>query len=481
MSGLYENKKTLRNLQMMISDIKPKNDESHYYFVTSFPRSDMGKGTLVAQLLATIPDADAIKFDGLLNTNRNGRHTARGHDDFGIYEQFNPNRQWGPEHYLLGGELYREFIDTFGENENLQINPHLSMYVEYRIHKMWCDIGKPKNLIIEIGGVLSDPEVEPIFAPIIQRLTGQGLARTILLAETGYNGEHIKTKSLQDGVKELRKHHITPWLIVARETIDTAGASLTERFEFERVISDKLHAAFNIRFLRVISVPFFRNLNEYTSYVRERFTPIIKPLANAHEIVIATSNEAKYQDFNLYLSDEFNVVKSPTQDIKVDIAEGINSIEDNAIAKARAWAMITGRIAVGDDTGFFIRELNGEPGVALRRWAGELSENATHEDFWNYLRTKTKDIKNLECYFEQCIAVVSPKGEIQLVYSRNEGTLNRDKLEKAYNGSSYPLAAAFESNNRHKTWDEMTDAEKIAFDQPLIQNLKSAIAKVQEG
>lgn len=476
MSSLYENKRTSRSLQSMINDIMPPSGVQ-YFFVISYPRSDMGKGTLVAQLLNTLPGSDAIKFDGLLNTNATGRHTASGHDDFGVYEKFNPGRKWGKEHYLLGGELFRDFINKYGENENLQINPHMSLYVEYRIHKMWKSIGSPAYLIIEVGGVLSDPEVEPIFAPMIQKLSSDGFAKTILLSEIGHNGDHIKTKTLQDGIRELRRSNITPWALVARETQDTSDVSMPERYEFERIIADKIHDSFNLRLGRIISVPHYKDLSNYTSYVKERFTPYTATATDS-SVVIATGNPSKFNDFMLYLGSKYELQQSTDFDIDLPIPEGINSIEDNAIAKARAWAMATNRVAIGDDTGFFIRELGGEPGVALRRWGGELGDDATNEMFWNYLKQKTMNLESLECYFNQCIAIATPQGDIEVIYNRNEGFLNRAKLRQPYNGSGYPLAAAFESLHRKKTWDEMSDKEKIEFDQPLIDKLEASLRRL---
>ena len=48
-------------------------------------------------------------------------------------------------------------------------------------------------------------------------------------------------------------------------------------------------------------------------------------------------------------------------------------------------------------------------------------------------------------------------------------------MKKEYNGIGYPLAAVFESENRNKNWDEMTDEEKKAFDKMLIQELKEKL------
>lgn len=197
-------------------------------------------------------------------------------------------------------------------------------------------------------------------------------------------------------------------------------------------------------------------------------------------IFIATGNTSKLQDFKLYLGDNFNIESPKSFNIKIDVPEGVNSIEDNAIAKARAYAYKTGLVSIGDDTGFFIEELNGEPGVALRRWGGELSEKTTGAEFWKYLQKKTKNLKNYKCYFKQCVAVVSPLGKMELVYNINHGILNKEKLKLPYNGTGYPLAAAFESDNRQKTWDEMTDQEKKDFDQVFINNLLKAIDQVIE-
>lgn len=477
MSGLYENQKTIRLLRSQIANIKSAVKLPNIYFVLGYPRSDIGKGTLVAQLLNILPDSDAIKFDGLLNTNENGRHTAEGHDDFGIYEKFNNSRKWGRDHYLLGGELYHEFITKFGENENLQINPHMSYFVEYKIWELWKNAGMPKHFIIEVGGLVSDPEVEPIFTPIIQRLSEENLARTILLTELSWNGDYIKTKTVQDAMRALVSRRITPWLLAVRDSSDIPNVDNNERLEFERIIFSKIYNNFNIKLSRIISIPFFIDLLQYTTYMSDRFLPLVNEPSKT-EILVATSNFSKYKDFSLYLGNKYKVLSLNNLDINIDIPEGIESIEDNAIAKARAYAIRSGRISIGDDTGFFIKALNGEPGVALRRWGGELPENTSNKDFWKYLQDKTKNLENLNCYFKQCIAIVSPTGKIATIYNITEGYLNREKLKHPYNGTGYPIGAAFEANNRDKTWDEMTDSEKRTFDADFIDNLNSALSKI---
>ena len=474
MSNIYENRKTIRELNNLIAINKPtKNQE--YYFVMGYPRSDIGKGTLVAQLLANTENSDAIKFDGLLNTNENGRHTAIGHDDFGIYEKFNKGKHWGREHYLLGGELYRDFIKDYGENENLQINPHMSLYVEYRIHKMWNDIGRPSKLFIEVGGIITDPEVDPIFTPMIQRLSAEGMAKVIFLSETSFNGEYIKTKTIRSGIETLLERRIEPWILFARDSKDMGNICLSKRMDNERIIVNKIKDNLNYNLKLIITVPYFSNLNEYTSYIKERFTPILSNIDNTR-ILIATNNQSKVDDYTLYLGDEYTILTlKDFPEFDISIVEGTTSAEENAIAKASTWCKITGLTTIGDDTGFFIHELNGEPGVATRRWGGQLPENTSNSEFWDYLKKKTKNLNDYSCHFEQNIAISFPNGDIKIIKSLNYGILNKDNLNKQYNGTGYPLAAVFESKNRNKNWDEMTDDEKKEFDSLLIQELKEKL------
>ena len=474
MVALWENQKTLRIISLMINEIDMRGVT--VYFVTSYPRSDMGKGTFIAQLLNVVEDSDAIKFDGILNTNINGHHTAKGYGDFGVYEQFNPKRSFSDEHYLIGGEILLNFIKQFGENEHLQITPHLSLYVEYLLMKMWKDIGSPKNLFVEIGGVFKDNEVAPIFQSIINHFIKRKNGRVILLSEFSYNGEYVKTKTVQDGIKMLQNYGIEPWLILARETKEMGMVSLSERLGFERILLSKIGQNFSQDFVNVISVPFFENLNDYTKYVARRFLPLVQNTQENKKIFFASRNRAKIKDVELYLGDEYQILTPyDFEDKSIDIVEGIASIQENAFAKARSYAVSTGLLTLADDTGFFIHELMGEPGVAVRRWGGELPEKASPEEFWEYLKQKTACLNEINCHFERCFCVVSPSGKYDFVFRKKEGVLNKEKLKRPYNGSGYPLGAAFEPKNQEATWDEMSDEQKKEFDKKLISDLKTAL------
>lgn len=201
---------------------------------------------------------------------------------------------------------------------------------------------------------------------------------------------------------------------------------------------------------------------------------------NKTKILLASSNAAKIADFTIFLGDNYKIETPVTLGIEIDVPEGITSIEDNALAKAKTYVEKTGLLTIGDDTGLFIEELNGEPGVALRRWGGQLSDSATNEEFWKYLQEKVKDLKNTKCYFKQCVAIVAPSGKTKFVYNYNRGSINQEKVKLPYNGTGFPMATAFEAENRGKTWVEMGDDEKRAVSQQFIEELNSAIREVAE-
>ena len=201
---------------------------------------------------------------------------------------------------------------------------------------------------------------------------------------------------------------------------------------------------------------------------------------NKTKILLASSNTAKIADFTVFLGDHFEIVTPNMLGIEVEVPEGITSIEDNAMAKAKTYVEKTGLLTIGDDTGLFIEELNGEPGVALRRWGGQLSDSATNEEFWAYLQEKVKNLKNTKCYLKQCVAVVSPNGKSKFVYNYNHGTINQEKVKLPYNGTGFPMATAFEAENRGKTWVEMSDDEKRAVSKQFIDELNTAIREVAE-
>lgn len=471
MSELYTRKQALHLLdQRLAKSALPHGVQ--IFIVSSFPRSDMGKGTLTAHMLRMLPDSNAIKFDGLLNTNANGRHTAVGHDDFGIYEKHNPGKRFTDEHYILGGYLYKEFIEKYGEYENLTFRPYMVKHFLATIQEKWAKIGKPKNLIIELGGTITDFEVDPYVPPAIREMKELygSQCNLLLLTETSYNNEYIKTKTVQDSVDVFLKRGLMPDIIIAREPSDLLNCNAEQRTEFERTIRTKLQENYAHAFQKILSVPFYAQdkLDEYGPFLDQYLQPMIFPPASQGRLLIGSNNPNKIADWKSYVNGEYEIVSPKDLGINMDIVEGMTSVKENSLAKAKAWCRVTGLPTIADDTGFFIDALNGLPGVATRRWGGQLPESTTDEEFFNLMRERVQDLEDTSCHFEAVYTLALPSGEDYQITHETHGYIDKELLAKGYMPGSFPLGLVFKKADRDKIWAEMTDEEKRESDKELV-------------
>ena len=91
----------------------------------------------------------------------------------------------------------------------------------------------------------------------------------------------------------------------------------------------------------------------------------------ARELVIATNNQAKLDEFTRLLSRSGWRLRSLRQaGFATEVAEPGPGYADNALAKASAASAALGLPALADDSGIEIDALRGWPGVASARWLG---------------------------------------------------------------------------------------------------------------
>lgn len=114
-----------------------------------------------------------------------------------------------------------------------------------------------------------------------------------------------------------------------------------------------------------------------------------------NRILIASGNSWKismYQDIlgqndfplEVYTLSDFEDLWKPVEDW--------NTVQENALKKAKYYAEKTGLPTVWDDWGFQIAALGNQPWVKARRWGGELPEDISDEDWLFYYLEKVKDI-----------------------------------------------------------------------------------------
>ena len=97
----------------------------------------------------------------------------------------------------------------------------------------------------------------------------------------------------------------------------------------------------------------------------------MKPVKKIRQVVLASNNAGKLREFGQMLA-TVDIEVLPQATFKVPEAEEPHiTFVENALAKARNAARLTGLPALADDSGICVSALGGAPGVFSARFAGE--------------------------------------------------------------------------------------------------------------
>lgn len=124
------------------------------------------------------------------------------------------------------------------------------------------------------------------------------------------------------------------------------------------------------------------------------------------KFVLATRNQDKIQEIRRLLNDlDLEVVTLDSFPTAPEVVEDGDTLEANALKKARVIHDFTGLTAVSDDTGLEVTYLGGAPGVYSSRYAGE---SATYADNVNKLLEELKEVpfEQRKARFRTVVAVV---------------------------------------------------------------------------
>lgn len=124
--------------------------------------------------------------------------------------------------------------------------------------------------------------------------------------------------------------------------------------------------------------------------------------------VLATANAHKAEEIRRVVESYGIELLDRPLDV-ADVEETEETLEGNALLKARALTDATGLAAIADDTGLFIDALEGRPGVYSARYAGE---NATFADNVSKALTELDGVDDARrsARFRSVIAVTYPDG-----------------------------------------------------------------------
>jgi XTP/dITP diphosphohydrolase len=189
------------------------------------------------------------------------------------------------------------------------------------------------------------------------------------------------------------------------------------------------------------------------------------------KLVFASSNEHKVAELRAVLPSDITLMSLNDLQFREDIAETANTLEGNALLKARYIAERFSVNCFADDTGLEVDALGGAPGVYSARYAGP---QRSDKDNIAKLLTELNSADNRKARFRTVIALIIDGQEI-LFEGSVEGEIRTEP--KGNNGFGYdPI---FEPENCGKTFAELKMEQKNARShraramKKLIQHLQN--------
>ena len=178
------------------------------------------------------------------------------------------------------------------------------------------------------------------------------------------------------------------------------------------------------------------------------------------KLVFATNNAHKLQEVRQILGERFEVVGLSDIGCHEDIPETAETLEGNALLKARYVKEHYGLDCFADDTGLEVKALDGAPGVHTARFAELFGEGDTHDSNANMrlLLQKLEKKSDRSARFRTVIALIY-KGVEQLF----EGIVEGQILPERHGTEGFGYDPVFQPQGYDVTFAEMPAADKNAI------------------
>jgi XTP/dITP diphosphohydrolase len=172
---------------------------------------------------------------------------------------------------------------------------------------------------------------------------------------------------------------------------------------------------------------------------------------NTIKLFFATRNGHKRQEVQDILGDRFKVVGPEDLGFTDDVEETGQTLEENAVLKAMAYAHL-GIPVLADDSGLEIEALNGAPGVYSARFAGEGAGSAAN---MKKVLTLMKGKTNRAAQFKTVLAYFD--GTQTHTF---KGTVSGFLLEEARGTGGFGYDPLFVEEGEVRSFAELTTEEK---------------------
>tara|TARA_B100000925_G_scaffold115176_1_gene85343 strand:+ start:2013 stop:2591 length:579 start_codon:yes stop_codon:yes gene_type:complete len=170
------------------------------------------------------------------------------------------------------------------------------------------------------------------------------------------------------------------------------------------------------------------------------------------ELIFATHNQNKVEEIIAILPPVIEIKSLRDINFKNEISETSETLQGNALIKARTIFNQFKRNCFADDTGLEVEVLNGNPGVLSARYAG--NQNIAIDNIKKLLR-KLKNHDNRKAQFRTVIA---------LIYDRNEyffeGIIKGKIIREAKGNNGFGYDPIFQPENYILSFAQLDKEEK---------------------
>ncbi|MDR1369798.1 MAG: non-canonical purine NTP diphosphatase [Dysgonamonadaceae bacterium] len=170
------------------------------------------------------------------------------------------------------------------------------------------------------------------------------------------------------------------------------------------------------------------------------------------KIVFATNNPDKFREVREILGKSLDIVSLPDIGCHEDIPETADTLEGNALIKARYIKEHYGYDCFADDTGLEVKALNNAPGVYSARYAGE------SKDFGANVRKVLREMEGKDdrsARFKTVIALVL--GDKEILF---DGVINGTIIESPRGNAGFGYDPIFLPSGYFVTFAEMSNDVK---------------------
>jgi len=195
------------------------------------------------------------------------------------------------------------------------------------------------------------------------------------------------------------------------------------------------------------------------------------------ELIVASRNKGKVREIMELLTGLPYKVTSLLDYPQIpEIIEDGKTYRANALKKARAVALATGKMAMSDDSGIEVKALNNAPGIYSARFAGEgASEKARNQKMFTML--KDVPMHKRQARYRCVIAFVDAKGrEIGVV----QGTCSGYVTTREIGENGFGFDPLFLVKRYNKTFGQLPDSlkAKISHRARALKKFRLLLSKV---